>query len=151
VKGGAEVMRTTIRSRRWLIVAAIAVLTLFGTACSSGGTTQKSEVDDPQSQQLAGELQQKLKAEGLPVPATQTLTQLYGTDGGVTCTTAESEFQTFNSAVGFGSASGRRPVIIDPQVLKYDAAVLSVYCPDVLSEFQELVKGWQTAATIPGS
>jgi hypothetical protein len=127
-----------------LIIAA-----LFSAAVLSG--CQGSPARDPDSTEAlrkAQQLQEKLEEAGLPVPDTDTLVRLYGTNGGVVCEFAGSDFQTYFNLIHFAN-TGRRPVHIDPRIFEYDAAVIEVYCPENLDAYLEAVEEWSTEETLP--
>ncbi|CAB4878556.1 MAG: hypothetical protein F2793_05505 [Actinobacteria bacterium] len=128
-------------------------LAILVTGC--GPTTPEEASSDAaiaSAQALQGTLE-ALQATGVnvPVPAIETLTVLYGQDGGIACINAESAFITGFNAGHFGSASGRRPGMLDPAAVAYDVAVLSTYCPQTLENYKATVEGWATGGTLPGS
>jgi hypothetical protein len=135
------------------VAVALAAGTMLLTGC---GPTSADEAASPAAATKAQALQADLQAlaesgVNVSVPDSTTLTVLYGEDGGVACINAASErLITFNG-VHFGSASGRRPGIVDPGAIAYDEAVLKTYCPDLLATYQATIEGWQTASTLPGS
>ena len=145
-------MTTVSRSSRALrIAAAVAATALLLSGC---GPTSAEEAASPAATASALALQSELQAladtgVNIPVPDATTLTVLYGEDGGMACVNASSErLVTFN-VVHFGSASGRRPGIVDPAAIAYDEAVLKTYCPDALPTYQAAIKGWTSASTLP--
>lgn len=133
--------------------SALALLALVLTGC---GPTSADEATSPAARQSAQSLQaqlQRLSATGVnvAVPDLDTLVVLYGEDGGITCINAESPFQIAFNIGHFGSASGRRAVIVDPSLMAYDKAVITTYCPESLAQYQSVVDGWSSAKTLPGS
>lgn len=149
-------MRTPSTARRQgamrLGMSAIAVSILLA-GC---GPTTPEEASSGEAVSLATALQSKLlvlEASGVnvPVPAVETLSVLYGADGGIACINAESPLISGFNAGHFGSASGRRPGVLDPAALAYDVAVLTTYCPDVVEEYKSVVEGWISETTLPGS
>ncbi|MFZ4486182.1 MAG: hypothetical protein ACOYO9_06300 [Candidatus Nanopelagicales bacterium] len=152
-------MRTSITSRRsagraavHAVVPVIAMAALL-TGC---GPTTPEEAASTESVAQAEALRSQLlvlEASGVnvPVPAVETLTVLYGADGGIACINAESAFITGFNAGHFGSPSGRRSGVLDPAAIAYDAAVLSTYCPESLERYQAAVEGWASDRTLPGS
>ncbi len=152
-------MRTSITSRRSAgraavnaLVPVIAMAALL-TGC---GPTTPEEAASTESVALAEALRSQLlvlepSGVNVPVPAIETLTVLYGADGGIACINAESAFITGFNAGHFGSPSGRRSGVLDPAAIAYDAAVLSTYCPESLERYQAAVEGWASDRTLPGS
>lgn len=124
-----------------LIIAAL----LFG-GCS--GPTSTSEKSSQQAQQLAQQLNANLAAAGLSEVPTSILTTLYGEDGGATCVNAGASQDRLGLAQ-FGSYAIGRRVIMDPKILEFEKAVISTYCPDKLTAFQDATSGLKTAPTIP--
>lgn len=140
-------MAAKLHPRRSAVPLIAAALLLVILLCGCQGTPAK----DPESGEAlrkAHELQQKLKEAGLSVPDTDTLTVLYGTNGGVAGIYSGSEFQTYFNLVHFGN-TGRRPVYLDPDVIVYDEAVLEVYSPENLDAYREVVEDWKTEELIP--
>lgn len=136
---------TRARSATLLLVILLAAATVLA---GCGGTTPKSESSSPQAQELAQQLNQALAAAGLPAQPAEISTVLYGVDGGVSCINAgDREHRT--GLNGFGSYTIGRRAVMDPKVLAYDTAVITVYCPDKLADFQSLTQDLKTAATIP--
>jgi hypothetical protein len=133
---------------RWsaipLIVAALVMVMMYA-GCQ--GSPAK-DPDSPEALEKARRLQDKLEEAGLPVPDTDTLTRLYGTNGGVACMYSGSDFQTYYNLIHFGN-TGRRPTYLDPSVVAYDMAVIEVYCPENLEAFREAVEEWDTEQVIP--
>ena len=110
--------------------------------------TPVKDPDSPEALRKAQQLQEKLEAAGLPVPDTDTLTGLYGTNGGVVCTYSGSDFQTYYNLIHFGN-TGRRPTYLDPDVVAYDLAVIEVYCPENLDAYREAIEEWDTEHVLP--
>ena len=134
------------------LVPVIAMAALL-TGC---GPTTPEEAASSESVAQAEALRSQLlvlEASGVnvPVPAVETLTVLYGADGGIACINAESAFITGFNAGHFGSPSGRRSGVLDPAAIAYDAAVLSTYCPESLERYKAAVEGWASDRTLPGS
>lgn len=133
---------------RWtaavLIMMAV-VLVLLMCGC------QGSPAKDPGSSEAlrkAELLQEKLEQQGLPVPDIDTITALYGTNGGVAGMYAGSDFQTYYNLIHLGN-TGRRPTYLDPKVVAYDEAVLEVYCPEKLAHYRDMVEEWKTEEVLP--
>jgi hypothetical protein len=149
-----DVVTIASRSTRALSIAAtLATATVLLSGC---GPTSADEAASSAATASALALQTDLRTladsgVNVSVPDAVTLAVLYGVDGGMACVNAASErLVTFNG-VHFGSASGRRPGIVDPAAIAYDEAVLKTYCPDELATYQAAIEGWTTAGTLPGS
>ena len=126
-------------------VALVMVATMIGCQASPA-----KDPDSPEALRKAQQLQEKLEEAGLPVPDTDTLTRLYGTNGGVVCAYSGSDFQTYYNLTHFGN-TGRRPSYLDPSAIAYDMAVIEVYCPENLDAYKEAVEKWETEQVLPGS
>ena len=127
---------------------AFSVFALFLlNGCSSPGSENKKEVDKVHETQLAQKLAHTLQQQGLRVPDIEVLTTLYGTTGGLSCI-AVGNYQQVAGQNLFGSPNIGRHVIIDPKVIDYDRAVISVYCPEKLEPFNEATKNLKTSETI---
>jgi hypothetical protein len=134
---------------RWLywtvgiVVVALAIIGLI---------TYSSNKDDREAQQKAEQLTQKLQAAGLRVPQDQDIiTRSLGTDGGAVCDNPASALgkAILLDQLGNGATFvGRRPVIVDPRVLKGEAIILETYCPDKLKAYQDKVDDLKTDDTI---
>ena len=142
-------MRISTSHRRQAAGVALVVGVLLAAGC--GATVPQSESSSAQAQELAGQLNQALKQEGLSAPSTGTATALYGEDGGVSCVNV-GEAEQRDGLVLFGHAGqltyGRR-VTMDPSVLAYDRAVIETYCPNELASYKDAVAGLDTEPTIP--
>jgi hypothetical protein len=127
------------------LIAAALILAVMLSGCQ--GSPAK-DPDSPEALSKAQQLQEKLEEAGLPVPDTDTLVKLYGTNGGVACVYSDSDFQTYYNLVHFGN-TGRRPTYLDPSAVAYDLAVIEVYCPEKLDAYREAVEEWDTEQMIP--
>ncbi|MQW78072.1 hypothetical protein GHK92_19575 [Nocardioides sp. dk4132] len=126
-----------------LVVAAGVAL----TACSSAGTA--SDPDSDRAKELAAQLNENLADEGLVPIDEDTATQLYGTDGGVSCENV-GELQQQLSLSQFGNnALHLRRVVLDPSVVAYDLTVVDTYCPDKADELRDELDDLGTEETIP--
>lgn len=135
------------RPRRPAIPLIVVVLMLAVMLSGCRGSPAKNP-DSPEALQKAQQLQEKLEEAGLPVPDTDTLVKLYGTNGGVACMYSDSEFQTYYNLAHFGN-TGRRLAYLDPSVIAYDLAVIEVYCPEKLDAYREAVEEWDTEQVLP--
>ena len=133
---------------RWMygaIGAFVVVLLVIGLITYSGN--KRSEEATQKAQQLSTELETR----GLGVPDEDILVRTLGTDGGNVCenpATALGKAILTDQLTNGASFVGRRVVIIDDRVIKGEAAILQVYCPDQLEDFQEAVDDLKTDDTI---
>jgi hypothetical protein len=99
----------------------------------------------------AQELIAAFELAGLTAPSEQQIVGTFGEDGGPVCDTDFDELiqNNLNLLLSNGAAQvGARGVIIDAKVLKGEAIVLSIYCPDRLPEFQAFIDQLKTADLI---
>lgn len=128
-----------------MLILMVLVLVALAGGCQN---SPARDTDSTEALRKAHELQEKLEEEGLPVPDVDTITALYGTNGGVAAIYADSEFQIYYNLVHFGN-TGYRPNYLDPRVIAYDEAVLEVYCPGKLADYREAVRKWNTKDVVP--
>ncbi len=130
----------------WIGGAALVVLVVVGLIAFSNAKT------NDEAKQKAQEVAQKFEQAGLVVPATQDeIVRTLGTDGGAICDNPANALgkATLNDQIDNGADFvGRRPIIIDPLVVKGEAIVLSVYCPDKLEAYQKKIDSLKTDNTV---
>ena len=121
----------------WILGALIVVLAIIGLITYSGAK------DDREAQDKAAELTQKFESAGLPAPEDQDIiTRSLGTDGGAVCDNPGSSLgkALLNDAITNGASQvGRRPVIIDRDVLRGELFILDTYCPDKLPGLRDKI------------
>ena len=119
----------------WLIGALVLALAVAGVIAWNNNQ------DDRQAQEKAAQLTQKLEQAGLRVPQDQSIIiNSLGDDGGAVCDNPGKglgKAVLFDTLVNGASFVGRRPVIVDRNILKGEALILETYCPDELPGFQE--------------
>ena len=60
-----------------------------------------------------------------------------GIASGASCSRPGAKATLYDQLTNGASHVGRRAVIIDERILQGEAAILQVYCPDKLAEYQE--------------
>jgi hypothetical protein len=119
----------------WIIGGVLVVLAVVGLITYSSNKT------DAEAQQKAQQLTQAFRQAGLPAPENQTIiTRSLGNDGGAVCDNPASALgraTLLDQLVNGASQVGRRPVIVDRQVLQGQALIMQIYCPDKLQEFRD--------------
>jgi hypothetical protein len=132
---GHETGESDHRVMYWIIAGVLVVLAIVGLI------TYSSNKNDAEAKQKAQQLTQAFRQAGLPAPENQTIiTRSLGTDGGAVCdnpATALGRATLLDQLVNGASQVGRRPVIVDRQVLQGQALIMQVYCPDKLQEFRD--------------
>jgi hypothetical protein len=124
-----------MRAIYWVLGGVVVVLSVIGLITYSG------EKKDQEAQDKAQQLTQKFAAEGLRVPQDQDIiVRSLGTDGGAVCDNPGSSLGRallFDQLTNGASQVGRRPVIVDRNVVRGELLILQTYCPDKLSEFRD--------------
>lgn len=131
----------------WLIGGLVAALVVIGIIVYLG-----NEQDDRQAQEKAAQLTQKLEQAGLRVPQDQSIIiNSLGDDGGAVCDNPGKglgKAVLFDALANGASFVGRRPVIVDRNILKGEALILETYCPDQLPGYQDRIDELKTDDTI---
>jgi hypothetical protein len=130
----------------WIIAGVVAVLVVIGLVAYNSAKTDK------EAQQKAQQLTQSFQQAGLPVPSDlENITRSLGTDGGAVCDNPANALgkATLNDLMTNGADFvGRRPVIIDRQILRGEALILQTYCPDKLPKFLQKINDLKSADTV---
>jgi hypothetical protein len=131
-----------MRTIYWIIGGVLVVLCVIGLVTYSG------QKETQEAQAKAQELTQKLDAAGLPVPQDETiLVRTLGSDGGAVCdnpASALGKASLIDTITNGADFVGRRPVIIDRRVLRGEALILQVYCPDELQDYRDKFDDFKT-------
>lgn len=138
--------QSTPRQRSVLYVVVSVVLVIVGVwaviAFSSARGAQRAE-------EMADELVQQLEAAGATAPPPEVIARVLGDDGGAVCADPNAALSraTLYGMLTTGSGGpGERPVITDNRVLQGQLAIIEVYCPDELEDFQQFVDSLQTTS-----
>lgn len=130
----------------WIVAGVVVVLVIVGLAAYSSAKT------NAEAQDKAKQLTQKFEQAGLPVPVDlDAITRSLGTDGGAVCDNPANALgkATMNDlAVNGADFVGRRPVIVDRQILLGEALILQTYCPDKLKPYQDKILKYKTGNTV---
>jgi nitrogen fixation-related uncharacterized protein len=114
----------------------------------------RSAKSDQQSQDKANQLIAVLQKAGVRVvPSQEQIVRVLDNDGGSLCKDPASALRKsilFDQLTNGASGPGRRPVIVDSKVFKGQLAVIQIYCPDQLPQFQQLVEKLKTAKVAGG-
>lgn len=118
----------------WFVGLVVVVLMIVGLITYSG------EKKDQQAQDKAQQLTQKFKQAGLPVPQDQDIiVRSLGHDGGNVCDNPASALGRavlFDQLTNGAAFVGRRPVIVDRDLIRGEVLILQTYCPDKLEEYR---------------
>ena len=130
----------------WLIAAFVGVLMIVGLITYSG---QKSS---QQAQQKAQQLVTKYEQAGLPVPEDLDIViRTLGEDGGAVCDNPASALGKATLADQITNGAdfvGRRPVIIDRDLVIGELLILQTYCPEHLQEYKDKIDDYKTDDTV---
>lgn len=132
----------------WIYVGAVVVLVVLA-AVGLLTYTQQQATDEANAK--AQQLSRVLITQGFhPVDVHNTALVL-GTGGGAVCKDPNSalkrglwRIQLANGAGG----PGLRPIVADRRSLEAGAAVINVYCPDRLAQYQERISALKTAELV---
>jgi hypothetical protein len=117
-----------------------------------GLVTFSEKRSDAQAQQKAQQLTQDFQQAGLPVPRSQdAIVRWLGNDGGAVCANpanALGKATLYDLVANGADYVGRRPVLVDRQILLGEALILKVYCPDRLKPYEDVINGLKVFHTI---
>jgi len=124
------------------VVVVLLVILMVVAVVAWRGAKQTREAE-----QKADRLASALDEIGSHVPNRDQLVRVLGTDGGPVCadpTGALSRAAYLTGLTNGAGGPGTRPIIADSKVVKGELAVITVYCPDKLSDFTEFVDQLRT-------
>lgn len=137
---------STPRERRTIYIVITVALVLL---LIIGFVFYRSAKSDQQAQDKANQLIAALQKAGVRVvPSQEQIVRVLGDDGGATCQDPASALRKailFDQLTNGASGPGRRPVIVDSRVFRGQLAVIQIYCPDELPQFQQMIEKLKTA------
>jgi hypothetical protein len=120
-------------------IVGVALVVLFVVAVVRFNYQKDGEDADAK----AAQLEQKWTALGLRIPENDdVLVRLFGTDGGPLCDTSDDHLSQGLLRLAFAngaSGPGQRAVTVDEQIIQGERAVIEVYCPENLEDFDDFV------------
>lgn len=136
------------RSVLYIVVSVVLVIVAVWAviAFSSARGAQRAE-------EKADELVQTLEDAGATAPRPEVIARVLGDDGGAVCANpnqALSRATLYGMLTTGAGGPGERPIITDNKVLQGQLAIIEVYCPDELEEFQEFVDSLETTDSANG-
>jgi hypothetical protein len=134
-------------NRLVFIAIGIAVVILM----IGGFIAYRSAKETETANQKADQLIAALTAAGAPAPSKTQIVRILGDDGGPVCedpNNALKQAMALSALTNGAAGPGIRPVIADRDVLRGELAVLAIYCPEELPEFQEFVDNLKSANVI---
>jgi Tfp pilus assembly protein FimT len=129
-----------------VITALVAVLMVIGVA------NWRTEKATRAAEEKADRLIAALEELGTRVPSRDRIVKVLGGDGGSVCADPTNALRRAASLAQLSNGAGgpgTRPVIADSAVVKGELAIIAIYCPDKLSEFEEFVDGLRTTDLAP--
>ena len=146
---GAEQQSPRNRSVLYVVVAVVLVILAVWAVIAFASARETKQADEK-----AAELVQVLEDAGASVTLRpEVVARVLGDDGGAVCANPN---QALSRATLFGlltngtSGPGLRPVLVDNSVFRGQLAIIEVYCPDELEEFQEFVDSLETTDSANG-
>jgi len=140
-------MDTSSTHKRTYIVVGVVFVVLVVVSLILFRGPRKTAQATAKAQELAA----AFELAGLRAPSEQQIVGTFGEDGGAVCKTDFDALiqNNLNLLLSNGAAQvGTRGVIIDAKVLKGEAIVLGIYCPDRLPGFQKFIDKLKTAELI---
>jgi hypothetical protein len=132
----------------WCFGALALILVVIGLVEYRGA--KQDDAADQKAEQLISALQ---KAGVERLPSTDQVARVLGTDGGSVCQDPNHGLRkaTLFSMMSNGAAGpGMRPIVTDRRLLRGQLAVIAVYCPDELPDFQHFVDNLRTGNVVRG-
>ncbi len=146
---GAEQQSPRHRSVLYVVVTVVLVI-LAVWAVIAFSTARESQ----RAEEKATELVQVLQDAGATAaPAPEVVARVLGDDGGAVCADpnrALSRSTLYGLLTNGASGPGIRPVLVDNAVFRGQLAIIKVYCPDELKEFQQFVDSLNTTDSANG-
>jgi len=135
---------STKRSRSVVYIVAMVLLVVFAVVAL---LSFRSARETQQSLAKADQLIAEINAAGGTAPSREQIARVLGDDGGAVCANPNNALSraTFHSQLTNGATGpGNRPVIANGRVAKGELAIIKIYCPDQLAEFQQFIDNLKT-------
>ena len=136
------------RERTWIYVTSCVILgVMVLIAVIAFSSARESARAGEKADELIAALQD---AGAVRTPDRDQIIRVLGDDGGATCENPNDALSraTFLSQLTNGATGpGYRPVIANARVAVGQLAIIKVYCPDQLAEFQEFIDDLKTSTT----
>ncbi len=138
---------STKRSRSVIYIVAMILLVLFAVVALM---SFRSARETQQSLTKADQLIAAIESAGGTAPSREQIARVLGDDGGAVCANPNDALSraTFLSQLTNGATGpGNRPVISNARIAIGEVAIIKVYCPDQLAEFQQFIDDLKTYHT----
>jgi hypothetical protein len=130
----------------WVAGGLVLVLVVIGLV-SYRGATRDQAANDKADQFIAA-----LQRAGVQrLPSQEQVARVLGDDGGSVCEDPNDALReaTLNSIITNGAAGpGLRPIIFDQRLFRGQLAVIAIYCPEALPDFQDYVDDLKTGDVV---
>jgi Tfp pilus assembly protein FimT len=143
-------MSTQTESKRGRSITYIVAMILLVVLAVIALLTFRSARETQQSLAKADQLIAAIESAGGTAPSREQIARVLGDDGGAVCANPNSALSraTFLSQLTNGTTGpGNRPVIANARIAIGEVAIIKVYCPDQLAEFQQFINGLKTYHT----
>ena len=135
------------RGRSVIYIVSIILLVLFAVVAL---LSFRSARETQQSLAKADQLIATIEGAGGTAPSREQIARVLGDDGGAVCANPNDALSraTFLSQLTNGATGpGNRPVIANARIAIGEVAIIKVYCPDQLAEFQQFINDLKTYHT----
>ncbi len=135
---------STKRGRSVIYIVSVILLVLFAVTAL---VMFRQARETQQSLAKADQLIAEINAAGGTAPSREQIARVLGDDGGAVCANPNDALSraTFHSQLTNGATGpGNRPVIANDSVAKGELAIIKIYCPDKLAEFQQYIDDLNT-------
>jgi Tfp pilus assembly protein FimT len=129
-----------------VIAALVAILMVIGVA--SWRTERATRAAEEKADRLIAAFEEL----GTRVPSRDQIVKVLGEDGGSVCADPTNALRraAYLAQLSNGAGGpGTRPVIANSRVAKGELAIITIYCPDKLSDFKEFVDDLHTTDPAP--
>jgi type II secretory pathway pseudopilin PulG len=135
---------STKRGRSVIYIVSMILLVIFAVVAL---LNFRSARETQQSLAKADQLIAEINAAGGTAPSREQIARVLGDDGGAVCANPNDALSraTFHSQLTNGATGpGNRPVIANDRIAKGELAIIKIYCPDKLADFQQFIDGLNT-------
>ncbi|MFL6141770.1 MAG: hypothetical protein ACJ72N_07870 [Labedaea sp.] len=142
----STVTESSNRQERAIVYGVVAAVMVILIAI--GLVAWQSSKSTNEAQGKADQLIAAIEATGGRAPDRDQIVGMFGTDAAAVCANPNGALPKATLLAGLANGAGgpgTRPVTATARAVKGEALVISIYCPDQLSEFQQFVSGLKTA------